>query len=73
MKPPNDVAYWVMQGIWSPRDEAWGFRFWDSHLEKKDAVRAARKLGHARVFRVECVWETVEADNAPESTRASPP
>ena len=72
MKPPNDVAYWVMQGIWSERDQAYGFRFWDSHLEKKVAIRTARKLSHARVFRVECVWETQDADEPAASTRASP-
>lgn len=45
----------VEQGMESPRDGSIGFRHWEYFPDKQRAVKAARKLGIARVLQVKVI------------------
>lgn len=57
----------VEQGMYSPRDNAWGFRLWGHFADLTEAKRIARRLGNARVLKVElqATVDCVVKDEAP--------
>jgi hypothetical protein len=49
--------YDVEEGIFSPRDQAIGWRYWDSYPTKQLAIEAAKKLPIARVLETNVIFQ----------------
>lgn len=58
MKP---TYYTVLEGMWSPRDKAYGWRVFGEYPDKKEAYKAARPIQAVRI--IKCV---VEVDQRPK-------
>ncbi len=63
----RNIRFWVEQAMLSPRDNTIGFRFWTEHLDKRSAIKEAKRLTCARVLEVRevfhCGYEGASADS----------
>lgn len=50
------VYYIVEQGMYSERDQMWGFRNWTEHSTKEEAIKEAKKLPCARVQKIKTIY-----------------